>query len=132
MFQLTWENIALSIYEPRVRSKVDVLVSQLRARLGQPINIAEWAMFLSFDVMGQIGFDKDFHQLEDAKEHSAIAGLHAQMAVLGLLSPLPWLLSFLGSIPGLTGSYALFMDYCAKQVEEAKAVCIFLVGQRNQ
>jgi hypothetical protein len=79
-------------------------------------------MFLTFDIMGRVGFGKDFRQLEEGSELSAIKGLHDQMTVLGLLSPLPWLLSFLGSIPGLTGSYGLFMDYCAEQVREKKKV----------
>jgi hypothetical protein len=79
-------------------------------------------MFLTFDVMGLVGFGKDFHQLENATEHSAIRGLHDQMAALGLLSGVPWLLSFLGSIPGLSGSYGLFMEYCGREVQEKKTV----------
>ncbi|KAL1962758.1 hypothetical protein VTN77DRAFT_9212 [Rasamsonia byssochlamydoides] len=112
---------ALATYEPRVRSKVDVLISQLRARIQQPVDITQWTMYLTFDVMGLVGFDKDFHQLEDAAEHSAIKGLHDQMSAIGILSAVPWLLSLLGSIPGLSGSYGLFMNYCAQQVEEKKS-----------
>lgn len=113
----------MSIYGHRVRSKVDVFISQLRERVGQPVNITEWAMFLTFDVMGVVGFSKDFQQLEAAKEHSAIKGLHDQMAALGLLAHIPWFLSLLGSIPGLSGSYGLFIDYCHKQVKEKVEVC---------
>jgi Cytochrome P450 len=115
--------IAISTYAPRVRSKVDVFINQLRARSGQPVNITEWTMFLTFDVMGVIGFGKDFKQLEDAKEHGAIKGLHEQMAILGLLAHLPWFLSLLASLPGLTGSYATFTDYCHDKVKEKEAVC---------
>ena len=79
-------------------------------------------MYLTFDVMGKIGFGKDYRQLEEGRELSAIKGLHDQMGALGLLSPVPWLLSLLGSIPGLSGSYGLFMDYCAEQVREKKMV----------
>jgi hypothetical protein len=79
-------------------------------------------MFLTFDMMGLVGFGRDFHQLENAAEHGAISALHGQLALMGLLGSVPWLLSLLGSIPGLTGSYWSFMDYCAQQVEEKKAV----------
>lgn len=113
----------MATYAPRVRSKVDVFISQLRERAGQPVNLTEWAMFLTFDVMGVVGFSKDFQQLEAAKEHSAIKGLHDQMAALGLLAHIPWFLSLLGSIPGLSGSYGLFIDYCHKQVKEKVDVC---------
>ncbi|PCG92796.1 Cytochrome P450 [Penicillium occitanis (nom. inval.)] len=109
---------SMATYAPRVRSKVDVFISQLRERAGQPVNLTEWTMFLTFDVMGVVGFSKDFQQLEAAKEHSAIKGLHDQMAALGLLAHIPWFLSLLGSIPGLSGSYGLFTDYCHKQVKE--------------
>ena len=114
---------AMATYAPRVRSKVDVFISQLRERVGQPLNLTEWTMFLTFDVMGVVGFSKDFKQLEAAKEHSAIKGLHDQMAALGLLAHVPWFLSLLGSIPGLSGSYGLFIDYCHKQVKEKVDVC---------
>ena len=114
--------VALATYEPQIKGKIDMFISQLRARQGQALDITQWTMFLTFDIMGKIGFGKDFHQLENGSELSAIKGLHDQMGVLGLLSPLPWLLSLLGSIPGLTGSYGLFMDYCAKQVDEKRRV----------
>ena len=114
--------VALATYEPMVKEKVDVFISQLRNRQGQAVDATQWTMFLTFDIMGKVGFGKDFRQLENGTELPAIKGLHDQMGVLGVLSPLPWLLSFLGSIPGLTGSYGLFMDYCAKQVDEKRRV----------
>jgi hypothetical protein len=81
-------------------------------------------MFLAFDIMGAIGFSKDFHQLDDACEHPAIKDLHTQMATLGLLSPVPWLLSLLTSLSDLTGQYSYyeFLNYCNRQVEEKKRV----------
>jgi hypothetical protein len=105
-----------------VTSKIDVLVNQLNARRNEIVDATKWTMFLTFDVMGKVGFGKDFRQLEDATELSAIKGLHDQMGVLGLLSPLPWLLAFLSAVPGLSGSYGLFMDYCAEQVMAKKKV----------
>ncbi|KAL4952094.1 cytochrome P450 [Aspergillus filifer] len=112
---------ALPVYEPRLQHKVDVLVSQIKARLDQPLNISQWTMYLAFDVMGLVGFSKDFHQLEDAAEHVAIKELHGQMLILGILKPVPWLLTILGAIQGLVGNYGQFMTYCADRIAEKKA-----------
>ncbi|KAJ9294970.1 hypothetical protein DTO271G3_6532 [Paecilomyces variotii] len=113
---------AMAMYAPRVKSKVDLFISQLRTRAGQPVDITEWTMFLTFDVMGVVGLGKDFQQLQEGKEHSAIKGLHDQMATLGLLGHVPWFLCLLSSIPGLTGNYMTFMDYCHDHVKEKAAI----------
>ncbi|KAL4738341.1 cytochrome P450 [Aspergillus similis] len=112
---------ALPTYEPRLQHKVDVLNSQIRSRLNRPLNIAQWTMYLAFDVMGLVGFSKDFRQLEDAVEHAAIKELHGQMLILGILRPVPWVLTILGAIQGLTGNYGQFMKYCADHTAEKKA-----------
>ncbi|KAL4746149.1 hypothetical protein BDW72DRAFT_207594 [Aspergillus terricola var. indicus] len=111
---------ALATYEPRVQHKLEVLVSQIHSHLGQPLDIAQWTMYFSFDVMGLVGFSKDFCQLEEAKEHAAIKELHEQMLFLGYLKPIPWVLTILGAIQGLVGNYGQFMTYCADRITEKK------------
>jgi hypothetical protein len=79
-------------------------------------------MYFAFDVMGLVGFSKDFRQLEDAAEHAAIKELHEQMLFLGILKPVPWILTILGAIQGLVGNYGQFMTYCADRIAEKKKV----------
>ncbi|KAL4936547.1 hypothetical protein BDV06DRAFT_216594 [Aspergillus oleicola] len=112
---------ALPIYEPRLQHKVNVLIAQIKSRLDQPLNISQWTMYLAFDVMGLVGFSKDFRQLEGAAEHAAIKELHGQMLILGILKPVPWVLTILGAIQGLLGNYGQFMTYCADRIAEKKA-----------
>ncbi|KAL3476707.1 cytochrome P450 [Aspergillus californicus] len=112
---------ALSTYEPRVHHKVDVLVSQIRSRLEQPLDISRWIMYFAFDVMGMVGFSKDFRQLEEGTEHAAIKELHGQMLILGVLKPVPWILTILGGIQGLVANYGQFMTYCEDRIAEKKA-----------
>lgn len=114
--------IALSMYEPRIRSKVDVLLRQMKARAGGPVNATEWSMFFTFDTMGAVGFNKEFHMLDDGSEHSAIKALHNQLTVIGILSAVPWLMSLLAAIPGATGSYLPFTEWCRKQAETEEKV----------
>ena len=46
--------------------------------------------------MGQVAFSKDFKMLEDAKWHAGIKVIRDGLAVLGPLTPVPWLM-ILGS-----------------------------------
>ncbi|KAL5044371.1 hypothetical protein BDW71DRAFT_199058 [Aspergillus fruticulosus] len=111
---------ALPTYKPLLQRKVDVLVSQIRSRLDRPLNITQWAMYLAFDVMGLLGFSKDFRQLEDTAEHAAIKELHGQMLILGILKSIPWVLTILGSIQGVVGNYGQFMIYYEDRIAEKK------------
>jgi hypothetical protein len=47
--------IALSSYEPRIITKVDLLLSRIEGFKGEPVDITEYAMFFGFDVMGEVG-----------------------------------------------------------------------------
>ncbi|RFU23751.1 hypothetical protein B7463_g12587, partial [Scytalidium lignicola] len=86
------------------------------------MDMAEYAMFFGFDVMGQVGFCKDFHMLESGHEHPAIKGLHDNMTAVGVLGTVPWLMSMLSKIPGATGSYARFTDWCGQELKEKRAM----------
>lgn len=115
---------ALKSYELRIKALLDLLISQIKAKEGFPIDVTAWSMFFTFDVMGAVGFSKEFHMLRDGTEHSAIKGLHDQMTTLGILSSIPWFLSMVGTIPGLAGSYAPFTKWCGERVEEKEKAFI--------
>ncbi|KAJ5939681.1 hypothetical protein N7466_002815 [Penicillium verhagenii] len=82
--------------------------------------MAQWTMYLAFDVMGLVGFSVDFRQVEEGTEQAAIKELHQQMLFLGILKPAPWILTILGVIQGLVGDYGQFMTYCADKIAEKK------------
>ncbi|KAH5581599.1 hypothetical protein HBI24_127250 [Parastagonospora nodorum] len=109
---------ALSSYEPRIKSKADLFKSQLAKAAGKPMDVSTWSMFFSFDVMGEVGFGKDFNNLNTGVEHSAIKGVHSHMTMLGIMSTVPWLLNILGSIPGAAAGYTEFFSFCAGQIRE--------------
>lgn len=114
--------IALGIYEPRVKAKADLLSTYVAARLSQAIDVTKWSMFLSFDIMGDIGFGKDFRNLNSGTEHPAIKGVHDHMTVLGVLGHVPWSLNVIGRIPGAAAGYAGFFKWCAAEIERKKQV----------
>lgn len=54
-------------YEPRVVALVDELCFQISRYVGQEIDAAEWATFLAFDVMGEMGFGASFGMLQSGR-----------------------------------------------------------------
>ncbi|OCL06104.1 cytochrome P450 [Glonium stellatum] len=109
---------ALSTYEPRIKSKADLFMSQLLKNSGKPLDVTDWSMFFSFDVMGEVGFSKDFNNLGSGTEHPAIKAVHEHMAVLGVMSNVPWMLNLLGSLPGATAGYSGFFNWCGNEIRE--------------
>ncbi|KAJ5279194.1 hypothetical protein N7478_004566 [Penicillium angulare] len=113
--------VAMADYMPRVEAKADEFIKGLRERTGKIIDITQWSLFYTFDVMGLIAFSKDYGQLNNGKEHFAITGMHDQMELVGVFSAVPWLMHLLQSIPGIKGSFEIFLKYCNQQVDERKA-----------
>lgn len=60
--------------------------------------------------------------LDSGHKHPAIQALHENMAAVGVLSTVPWLMSMLGKIPGATGSYERFADWCARELQAKRVV----------
>ncbi|KAF7588967.1 hypothetical protein BBP40_004969 [Aspergillus hancockii] len=108
---------SLGIYEPRVKALADKLVAQIEANLGKPFDATAWSMFFSFDIMGDIGFGKDFCNLSTGRGHPAIKAVHDHMGLIGIVSHVPWLLNMLGRIPGAAAGYHSFFKWCADQIE---------------
>ncbi|KAI8653830.1 hypothetical protein LRP88_00428 [Fusarium phalaenopsidis] len=113
---------ALAIYEEKIAPKVDILMARIAEKQGTPMDMTLYAAFFGFDVMGQVGFSKDFNMLDSGHKHPAIQALHENMAAVGVLSTVPWLMSMLGKIPGATGSYARFADWCARELQAKRAI----------
>ena len=65
----------------------------------QPIVVNQYFQWFAFDVIGQVAFSKDFDMLRGAQWHSAIKVLRDGMALLGPLTPVPWLISLGSDIP---------------------------------
>lgn len=81
-------------------------------------------MFYSFDVMGDVGFSKDFGNLTSGVEHSAIKPIHEHIKIIGVLSPIPWLMNILGSIPGSANTYLEIFNFCADEIRAKQKVSV--------
>ena len=63
---------ALDGQEDTVRYHTDLLISKLRQRMEDKvivINIVDWCMFLTFDILGDLAFGESFHCLSQSAFH---------------------------------------------------------------
>ncbi|GMF66953.1 unnamed protein product [Aspergillus oryzae] len=122
MSQINVQAIALSVYEPRVIAQAKKLIALVEANQGKPLDAITWSMLFTFDIMGDIGFGKDFGNLTTGKAHPAISAIRDHMRVIAVVSHLPWLLNMLGKIPGAAAGYQGFFKWCTDQVETKRKV----------
>ncbi|KAE8333837.1 cytochrome P450 [Aspergillus sergii] len=116
---------SLSVYEPRVIAQAKKLTAQVEANQGKPLDVTTWSMLFTFDIMGDIGFGKDFGNLTTGKAHSAISAVRDHMRVIAVVSHLPWLLNMLGKIPGAAAGYQGIFKWCTDQVETKRKTNVY-------
>ncbi|KAL0261367.1 hypothetical protein SLS55_002797 [Diplodia seriata] len=110
----------ISKYNAAMQSTITLFLDRLAEpeRVGKPVNITDWISWLGYDIMGVVGFGRDFGCLRNAKGHPAIKTLQDFGFMLGLLKHVPWLGNILTRIPGGGGAMAPYARYCKSLVRE--------------
>ncbi|KAH8828635.1 cytochrome P450 [Flagelloscypha sp. PMI_526] len=118
---------ALTVYEPRVDSKADSLISQLRqlAISGASIDMTAWCEFFAFDVMGDIGLGKDLKTVETGVEHPAMKFLHLASKIITLGGTIPWLMRLRALLPRkASAGFIALSDYSTDRVVEKEKTLV--------
>ncbi|EKG18424.1 Cytochrome P450 [Macrophomina phaseolina MS6] len=110
-------------YDRDIQSAIGLFLDQIACEPGQRINITDWSAMLAYDLMGVVGFGKDFGSIRSGKQSPAIDALRSAMRALGVLFPVPWLINILGHIPGAEGGLQPFAQYCRDVVAEKRKAC---------
>ncbi|KAK0752828.1 cytochrome P450 [Schizothecium vesticola] len=64
---------ALRAQEPVIRAYVDLLLTRLRGLAGAEVDVVPWFNYLTFDIVGDLGFGRSFGCLESSAYHAWIA-----------------------------------------------------------
>lgn len=110
------------MYEPKVMSKVSVLISNIERMAGTPMDMTHWSILYNFDVMGDVALGTEFDNLSAGVKHPAIATLHSMLRLYGMLGHVPWLLNLLSNIPRGRASQNDFEGWCEHVLEEKQKV----------
>ncbi|KAH7050102.1 putative cytochrome P450 [Macrophomina phaseolina] len=120
-WEMALSNKAIGAYDGRMQETISTFLSILSQSSDKPINVTELMAYLSYDLMGVVGFGKDFGQLAGGGvEHWAVKALRAQQLFFGLLKPIPWLVNAAARIPGADRAVAPFVEYCRGLVAEKR------------
>ena len=107
---------SLRNYEIRINHFQDILLQQISAFAGQPLDAARWFNLYTFDVMGDLAFGAHLGMMASRKEHWAIQLLNNGLTPLSFLLPI-WFFRIMVVIPGLTKDWWAFIAYCRTSLE---------------
>lgn len=86
---------------------------------GRTIDMTRWISLFAWDVMGNVGFGKDFGQVSDGgAEHWAVKAMKDQSRFVAYVKPVPWVMNAASNIPGADRAVRPFRDYCSSLVDE--------------
>jgi len=96
------------------------LVSKISSFSRTPVDVSAWFNYYSFDVMGDLAFGKSFNMLKTGQSHSAIDCLERTMHLLGLCSPVSWLMPVGAAAPIVGADFRRFIKWCNQQIDERR------------
>lgn len=98
----------------------NLLVEQIKRRAikGEPVNVADWVAFYSFDVMGALAYSESFGLLERGVPDYYLKTTREGLAVLGLLSFMPWLIPLFRALPIVSEADARLWRFLIGRTEE--------------
>ncbi|RAR07325.1 cytochrome p450 [Stemphylium lycopersici] len=110
---------ALREYEPRLNRHAFALISKLKEMADQPsIRITDWLNFYSFDVMGDIGFNRSFGMVKNGKEDNMIKLLHDSQAAVSIFEHISWAMNLAGRIPAAAKPLTEHVHWSRKVLEQ--------------
>lgn len=107
---------ALQTYQERVNANVQLLKQNIARSAGTSINCTQLFLFFGFDVMGDTAFGEGFGMLESNKPHPVMQIMRSGIFIIGRLSPVPWLVTLLASLPGANADFDKLERFSHAQV----------------
>ena len=100
----------------------DLLIQKLSQYDGQPVVINDWCHFITFDIMGELGFGQSYGQLESGRLHTALDKIVQYLRIGVYAMQVPWLVNIVRSIPGQEDQQTLLREFSARCLDEREKV----------
>lgn len=117
-------------YKERALKYVSMLEEHIAGDItaGRSTAVRTLFSWFGFDIMGDFVFGNSFNMLQDREWHSVILRLREALALLGPLTPVPWLVHFGFNVavflPSVKNWFAM-IAWCRQQIENRAEVRIW-------
>ena len=108
---------ALQQHEDKILKHAKLVEGIIAENLGLAVNVTALFQYYGFDVMGDVAYSKSFRMLENQKSHYAIETLKGGLAVLGTMTPVPWLIHTVFSLPFITRGWDVFTAWADTELQ---------------
>ena len=107
-------------YEETVAKYTRQLSEQIRKSHGAALNMTTWFYYYAFDIIGELAFEKSYDMLKQGKSHPAASILREGMALLGRITPVPWLarIALSSPAPGIVHRWKTMVQWSGMELEE--------------
>ena len=84
-------------FEPYVDQCSDIFITEMRTKVGQRVELADWCQYYAFDVIGSITFQRRFGFMEQGRDvDNMMAAIWKVLTYAGIIGQVPelhpWLL----------------------------------------
>jgi len=96
----------------------DLLIDKITEYNGKPVSVNDWMHFITFDIMAQFCFSRDWNQLATGKMNEGIsyAAAFLRFAVYG--TQVPWFAVSLTKIPKMPEPQSAMMEFSSRALDE--------------
>lgn len=109
-------------YYPRMDHLLDLLVERIKGNTsqGKPVPINHWITCFTFDMMGELAYNKSYGCLETGVIHQGILDMGTAFATLVVVSYIPWLIRIISSIIGEPKHMQGYVNFAKQALAERK------------
>ena len=85
-------------YDERVEQIIQDWVTQINSQQGEAMDLNHWALLMTFDMMGSVGFSQDWGVVRDGRENTTLKLLGNALAPTAKFGDLMWPLKLLSDL----------------------------------
>jgi hypothetical protein len=106
-------------------------MSRLKEQVDEPhVRISNWMNFYSFDVMGDVGFNRSFGMVEKGEEADVIKLLHESTGVISIFAHIGWALNLASRTSAGAKPVLDHVKWSADVLKERVKVCSVYTCER--
>ena len=119
--------LGCALYYPQIQALVDILMQQIledSKRNEKGVHINHWLTCFTFDVMGELAYQKSYQCVRTGVIHQGIIDMKTVIETASIISSVPWLVRVLSMLLGAPKHMQGFVGFAKNALEERKQALV--------